>query len=348
MFIVPIAMVVFAIAATMGSGTVRVGIADEDATPLTAQLIHQLKTNCEVVMLPRDQIKSNLTDMRIDCGIWLEKGLTNRIIHRAEGEVKIYSIQETNVSLVAQMQINNDLNAAKNIAKTAQGDESTFYEGMKNYWEGNLTVEKKEIENPDGKKKTSGISLGFLVMNMLFLATLAPSLMLEDKENKTFYRVFTSPLTLRKYMMYSIISFYMVSLLQVAAIFLFMKFSFNADFGPSFLSMLVVFLVFGLVCVAFGVAVNALAKDRRQSGLISSLLVTPMAMLGGCMWPRSMMPEMLLNIGNFVPTTWVMKAVEKLLYGNTLASAVPELLVLGLFGLVFFLLGSWKKTDIAL
>jgi ABC-2 type transport system permease protein len=70
-------------------------------------------------------------------------------------------------------------------------------------------------------------------------------------------------------------------------------------------------------------------------------------MLGGCWWPMSFMPDILQKIANFVPATWIMKAYNSLLTGKSLMDVADKLLIMVVFSVVFFLLASWKKTDIA-
>jgi ABC-2 type transport system permease protein len=59
------------------------------------------------------------------------------------------------------------------------------------------------------------------------------------------------------------------------------------------------------------------------------------------------MPSFLQKIGDFVPTTWALKAAEKVLNGSSLIAVSKELLIMLLFAVVFFLMASWRKADIA-
>ena len=86
----------------------------------------------------------------------------------------------------------------------------------------------------------------------------------------------------------------------------------------------------------------------RQAGIIASLLITPMSMLGGLLWPREVMPVILQQIGRFMPAAWVMDAAQRLILGSPLAKMFPgEMLIMFLYTLVFFLLGSWRRVDVA-
>ncbi|WKB34976.1 hypothetical protein QS257_14520 [Terrilactibacillus sp. S3-3] len=53
------------------------------------------------------------------------------------------------------------------------------------------------------------------------------------------------------------------------------------------------------------------------------------------------------KIADFTPTAWGMKALTKLVYGNGLNDVIIDLIILVLFATVFFLLASWRRTDIA-
>jgi ABC-2 type transport system permease protein len=67
-------------------------------------------------------------------------------------------------------------------------------------------------------------------------------------------------------------------------------------------------------------------------------------MLGGCFWPREIMPKALQQLANFTPVTWVLKASEKLLYGSSINAIGSEIGILLLFALVFLIAGSNKKV----
>ena len=44
-----------------------------------------------------------------------------------------------------------------------------------------------------------------------------------------------------------------------------------------------------------------MTKNAEEVGVISTLLIIPMTLLGGAFWPRWVMPELLQELGKFVP-----------------------------------------------
>jgi ABC-2 type transport system permease protein len=133
-------------------------------------------------------------------------------------------------------------------------------------------------------------------------------------------------------------------LMQVSAIFFILAVIFKADLGPSISSLLLLFSVFALTSVALGMAISSFSKDLRQDNAMAYLITIPMSMIGGCFWPREIMPKALQQLSNFSPVTWVLKATEKLLYGSSINAIGGEIAVLLLFALVFLIVGSNKRV----
>lgn len=122
---------------------------------------------------------------------------------------------------------------------------------------------------------------------------------------------------------------------------------FGIYLGASVLNLFLVVAAFALLCVAMGIALAAAAGNARQASTIASLVITPMSMLSGLFWPRFLMPEFLQTIGRYLPPTWVMDAADKVMLGKPLASVGLEISILLGFAAVFFLLGTWRRADVA-
>jgi ABC-2 type transport system permease protein len=266
------------------------------------------------------------------------------LIKGLDVKLQTYSLKETNTSASVRFYTESFINSSKNIALAAKGSEEEFYRGMELYMSNFVSANYDSIESTgDNKKVNTILSLGFMVMFMLFMSTNAASLILEDKQFKTYGRILSSPITTRNYFIQNLLSFIAIMILQVCAIFAILKLIFKADLGPSIFNMLVLFIVFALTAVSLGVAISSFAKDLRQDNAISYLVTIPMSMLGGCFWPREIMPKVLQQLANFTPVTWVLKASEKLLYGSSINAIGSEIAILLLFALVFLIAGSNKK-----
>ncbi len=78
-----------------------------------------------------------------------------------------------------------------------------------------------------------------------------------------------------------------------------------------------------------------------------SLITTPILMIGGAFWPSESMPVFLQRLGYISPVSWFMQALEKIIHGATIFEVSGEIIILLLFAVAFFLLGVFKKVDVA-
>ncbi|KAB3533585.1 ABC transporter permease [Alkaliphilus pronyensis] len=328
-----------------GQFNMSIGVVDYDNTEWTQSFINSLDNKGIIVSIDEDEIEGKLLSNKINLGLVIPKGFTDDVVSMENPQIQAYSINETDVTVPVTIFIDNFLAASKHIAAAADGNIDTFNKGISLYINGSNNV--KEAFYDVGESKGSTVSgMGFLVMSMLYFSVSASGIIMEDKEGKTFYRVLTAPVRLREYMLQKILSFLVLLQAQVITVFLLMKYVFKMNMGPSLFNLLVALFVFSIVCISFGVALTSLSKNTRQLSALSPILIIPMVMLGGSFWPREIMPEILIKLSNIVPTTWILISIEKILYGQNLVSITTELGILLMFSIVFFLLGTWKKTEI--
>jgi ABC-2 type transport system permease protein len=346
MFIFPIIFITLSMMGSVGDSRPAIGIVDKDNTKFTKLLIEKIEDKNDVVLLKETDLKNRLVSANIDYGMVIYNGYTKDILSNKEANITGYSIKESNMSLPTKYYIDSFINSAKNIGVAARGNEQEFYKGLNAYDKGVLAVEYKTLNKDKARGSNTLASMGFLIMSMLLAATMTASIILKDKQNKTFYRIFAGPISSRNYMIQNVLSFFITQVLQLVIIFSIMIFGFNAYFGPSLLAMFGLYMIFSIVCVSIGVAISSIARDSRQAASLSNFVTIPMCMIGGCFWPRDFMPDILVKISNFMPTTWLLKAASKLINGDAISSIFTDVAVLLLFALVFILLGSWKKADI--
>jgi len=330
-----------------GQTGITVGLVDLDNTPLTEMLIEVLEESTSVVKLKEGDIRSALSGNKADYILVLDSGFSNQIIEGNEPKLRSYSIQESNIAARVKIKMEGFLGAAMSLADTAQGDQVAFYAGMDAYRGGSFVIDSKTFRKDEKSIDTALGGLGLLAMSMMLLSTFSAINLIKDRENRTLFRVLASPISLKGYMLQNILSFLMVLVSQVAITLAIVRFVYGIYLGPSVLNLFLVMSVFALLCVAMGIALAAVARNARQASTIASLIVTPMSMLSGLFWPRSIMPEFLQVVGRYLPPTWVVEAANKVMLGRPISSASVELLILLGFILVFFLLGTWRRTDIS-
>lgn len=326
-------------------GQLAVGLVDEDATPLTDMLTMYLEEHFTVKGIEEGDIRFLLANGSIMYALVIDSGFTEKILTNQNPIIRGYSITETNLSRPIGHRVESFFRAAQNIAAVTT-DPEIFYQGMEAYSTGLVSVYLKSYSTVEKNLDGVSHSMGFLAMSMLFFSAITAIHLVEERKNRTFFRVLAAPISLRSYTFQKILSFFLLLLAMALIAMLSIRFLFGIYLGPSPFNLFLVMAVFALLCVSLSIAIGALTRTLQQVSTVTTLTIIPLSMLGGLLWPREIMPEILQTIGQFLPTTWLMKATETVILGQPLFHAITDLTILGGFALVFFILGNWHQQDI--
>ena len=321
----------------------KVAIIDQDNTPFTLLLRQRLGNNFQLVDLNRDDVQLALINKRVDYAVRVQAGFTEQFLQSGDALVEGFGISGLNVSPLVTNNINSFLNAAASIAQST-GEREAFNLSMATFAAEGLGIEHAVLA--DKNRDRTSVVLGFLVQFMIYASVMTTGLILEERSNRALYRIFSAPISIKEYMAGHLLSSLSIALVQVTTVLLFLRYVMGIYFGAAFINIAVLFAVFALVCTSMGLFITAYCQKPRQAYVAIILLATPLVMLGGCYWPRSMMPDVLIRISNLIPTSWLMEATTKLLQGGTLFSVSGELIVLLAFAAVFFFGGVLRKVDV--
>lgn len=322
----------------------RVGILDNDKTIFSNILYDSLKTKADVISIGSSNNHFDVLNSKIDYEIIISKGFTSGLIAGKGVQLDGYYLKDSVRCIPIRQYLKSFVDSSKAIAVSVNGNETKFYEGMSGYNNLGVKTNYNIISNIDRDRAYS--SFGLFLMFVVMTSVLFTTLLLRDKENRTFYRTITAPVSLKSYMLQNILSFTIISFLQVTLVFVILKYLVGIYMGNSFSSMYAVFLFASVMCVSLGIAISSVSRNVVQAGFIGLFLSLPMSFLGGCWWPNATAPDVFRSIGRFTPVYWVMEAVNKLLYNNSLTSALNEILVIVAFSAIFFFLGTWKRESL--
>jgi len=321
----------------------NIGISDLDKTTYTAALTNSLDSKAKVIEVTEDQLRDDLINSKVDYVFLIEKGFTASLLRGEDVKAKGYYLKDSIKSIPVQQYVDSFIISSKRIAKAAGGDEQRFYEGMKLYNEAGLHLEftvDTEIE-----RQKSYAVMGMFLVVMLLTAVMYTTLILTDKENRTLFRTITAPISLRSYMFQTILSFLVVSVIQVSLIFIVIKGLMGIYMGDSIIKMYLLFFAAAVVSVSLGVAISSISKSVLQAAFSGLFIAFFMSILGGCWWENNLSSNLIRTIGKFTPVYWIMDGVEKLLKEQ--GSIGGNILIILLFAMVLFFLGNWRKEDIA-
>lgn len=330
-----IALIPTAISATKSAG-ISVGVVDNDKTSFTTKLIHRLDKNLSVTIISKKNIKNGLYSSSITYAIVIPKDFTSDIINGKSPKISGYGLKEKDCSKVVGAMIDSLVYPSKLIAKRIRGCSAAFY----------ASIAKIPPVKAASQKKDNKMTLDLIIQFIFMASVFASTVIISDKEAKTFYRSFTAPISMRSYMLQSILCFLLLSLLQIAVLFFAAVNFLGVDPGKNPVNILILFDAAAVVSVALGVAVSSVCKSTLQATGIGLGIVIVMCMFGGA-WGITPASPLALAIAKILPYYWSADAMGKLIVGKPLASVGGDLLILFGFAAVFFLAGTWRKSDIA-
>jgi ABC-type multidrug transport system permease subunit len=198
----------------------------------------------------------------------------------------------------------------------------------------------------DGEKEKSGALtdqtrtyLGFLlIMIMLFMGT-GIGMILEDKQEKTFMRTFAAPVREYEMVLGNILASLFLGIVQITLYLLCSTYIFKVDWGTSLINVFIISLIYLVAAVGISTGISGFINDNQKYSSLNLFTVVPVSILGGCFFSVSMLPEVIQKVSDFIPQKWAMDALEKLAAGGEFGSISMNLLILLLFGLVFFTFG---------
>lgn len=324
---------------------IKVCFIDQDGSELTATLRQRLADEFQLVALPEEEILPSLLADRIQYGLVAREGFGQAFLTGANPQLEAHSLEGTDTTALVQSCVNSALNSLAPVARAAAGDAATFHQGLRLWSASSIAVNPVQTEQANIGRSLA--VLGFLVQFMLYMSVVTTGLILEERSNGALYRIFSAPVTARQYMAAHLLSSLAVGLVQVTVVFLALRYWMQVYFGRAFLSLLLLFGLFAAVCICLGLLLTSYCQKPKQAYLAIMLLTTPLVMLGGCYWPRSYMPDLLVRISNLVPTTWILEGARKLLEGGSLLGSAGEIGILVAFAAVFFAGGVLRRADVS-
>lgn len=351
MLVVPLALNILFISVSSEGQKYSIGIVNNDNTKLTDIILEQLNDEAKLIEIEDDDevIRNALMNSEIDLALRIEKDYTARVIRGESAAIQLYAITETNLSEPIRLLIESLTASANEIGRQSEGDADKFYEAMEKYAASDFSAQYESFafSSQDQANRTV-TSLGYLAMGMMFLMSFATALLLEDKEMGVFSRITTTPLSRGSYLIQHLLSYIVVGVIQIVLIFLIVPKIVDISFGSTtsiVLQVMFVTFLFACVCIAIGLAISRFAKNNSTVGAVVSLVNFPVLMLGGCMWPKEIMPEAIQKIGSFMPSDWFLTAAKTALNGEGLGAAIKEIgLMVGLVA-VLLIISFVIKTD---
>lgn len=304
--------------------------------------------------------KSSVKDGKSVLGIVIPKGFSDKVASEKDVTLETLKLQEDGNTTVLSTIVENYLQqvkmgaAASNSAlealrasnKLASSNteaikstiQTSYFDSIKLSGTGYKSSAVKS--DKDNSQLLSTTALGLLIMFIMFFVTRGANSIMEEKETGTWSRISSTPTKGYSIMGGFILGNFILGWIQVALLMLISKNFFNISWGNSLPALILLFSCFIAAVVGFGIALTSFVKNKTQLSSLSTIIVMPTSLIAGCMWPRDIMPDIMIKISNFVPQTWALSGMKDLLARSAgIDTVVMPSLILLLFTLFFFTIG---------
>jgi len=212
-----------------------------------------------------------------------------------------------------------------------------------------IRTEVKLLYNPTMKAAYNFVP-GVMGMILLLICAMMTSISIaREKENGTMEILLVSPMKPLYVILSKVIPYFFISLVNLTTILLIAYFVMRVPIAGSLVLLISTSLIYIFVALALGLFISSIVNTQMSALLISGVvLMLPVMLLSGMMFPLENMPVFLQVVSNFIPAKWFILALRKIMIKGLGFSAVfQELSVLTGMALVFITL-SLRKFKIRL
>jgi len=191
---------------------------------------------------------------------------------------------------------------------------------------------------------------GVLGMIMLLICAMMTSIaIVREKEMGTMEILLVSPMKPIYIILSKITPYFVLSCVNFATIMLLSVFVLKVPVAGSFISLVVVSLLYIFLSLSLGLLVSTMTDSQQAAMLISGMgLMLPVMLLSGMIFPVENMPVALQWLSDIVPAKWYISAVKSIMIkGLGITSVLKEVAILSFMSLVMIGI-SLKKFKIRL
>ena len=195
---------------------------------------------------------------------------------------------------------------------------------------GQQLLEMHLLYNPQ-MKSTYNFVPGIMGLIFILICAMMTSIsIVREKEVGTMEVLLVSPVRPIWIIMAKMVPYFAISCINLVTILVIARFLLDVPMSGGVLGIVVVSVVYLLLALALGLLISTLASSQMVALLISALvLLLPMMMLSGMVFPLENLPAVLSPLPYVVPARWYIDAIRKLMImGLPISAVMKELAVL--------------------
>lgn len=205
------------------------------------------------------------------------------------------------------------------------------------------------LYNPQMKSAYTFVP-GVMGLILILICALMTSVgIVREKEMGTMEVLLVSPLKPVYIILAKAVPYLLLSLVNIVTILLLSYYLLEVPMLGSVWLVLLLSVLYALVALCLGLLISTLVDTQQAAMLISAvLLMLPVILLSGMVFPIENMPDILQWISNIVPAKWYIMAIKDVMIKGLSVGAVWKEMCILLFMILFLLAVSVKRFKIRL
>jgi ABC-2 type transport system permease protein len=212
-----------------------------------------------------------------------------------------------------------------------------------------FNVETRVWYNPDLKSMNFMVPAIFSQILLMISMTLTAFSVVKEKEKGTIEQLIVTPLKSYEMILGKMIPPILIAMTDILVVYLVAVFWFRVPMRGSVVTLFSLGSLFMMTGLGLGILISTVSKNQRQSIMTTNLIMSPMFILSGFVFPIASMPAIIQWITHAIPLKYFMVIVRGIfLKGNGiyyLWSEVWPLMIIGTSLLAISILRFKKKVE---
>jgi len=356
LLVLPIIVIILVGATVRGFSTFRVGVESSNSGPAGQHIVAALDHARGIEVTTYSDKKSLTTALargEISAGVLLPPDLATNERSSHPIEVTIYAEQVNSTQQAAATAVSAVILGQGALVQSADfsvAHTSTPYaEALARATTLERSVPQVGLRNVRADSSVSTLPQGYsysapteLVLFVFLSALAGGATIIETRRLGMYERMLAGPVRARTIIAGEALTYFLLALVQSALIVIVGAVVFGVSWGNPLAAALLV-ITWALVGAGAGLLSGTLFRTPEQASAIGPTAGIALAMLGGCMWPLSIVSSTMRALGHVTPQAWAVDAWTSLLSRHgTVATILPQLGVLAAFAATLFSVSSLR------
>lgn len=323
------------------------GVIYQEDTPAGKQVMEWMKDSGKKITVyqTKREAEQSIVENKNTALILFKKGFEASLAKGEINDLEISSIQGDVVNTVLKRELTTHLNhLIPLIAASQQGADfnSLLADYQKNAYP--VTAKKLSTTKQTGQLLSTAM-LGVLTFFLLSSAGNMSDFMAKEKEEKTFYRLLSTPIKSSTYSLSTIIANFLLIEGQIFLTLFVMKFLVQIDPGVSYFVLFLMLSLFGLVAVSLTLVIFSYSTSYRVMNSMKMFIFTGSSMLAGMFVPIELMPRFMQKVAHLFPQFWLIDGIKKIQSSGLLRDSLLNIAILVGFSSLFFCLAIYRQAN---